>query len=291
MQRARVLIIVLLIALAVALGFTALVLQAQRQWRATTIDLTLRLHAGPRAQAPARFDPRELDALPAPVARYLGRVLHDGQWIPRHVRVTWAGEFNLGAPGADRWVPFSAVQDFAPQAPGFVWDARMAMAPGINVHVRDSFVDGRAAMRGQLLGLFTVVDREGAGDFAAAALQRYLGEAIWLPTALLPGPHLQWEAIDDRTARATIRAAGSSATLTFHFGADDLVERVHAAERLYDDGKHPPRRHPWQARVLRHARVDGALVPAEATVEWLLPEGAYAYWRGRPVGISTDPGP
>lgn len=270
--------------LAVALSWIG-----QRRWQADTRASQQRLLATARASAGGSFAQSQLVGLPPPVARYLRRVLVDGQPIPRHVRVTWAGEFNLGAPGAERWVPFRAVQDFAPGAPGFVWSARMALAPGIAVHVRDSFIDGRGAMRGQLLGLYTMVDQQGAGAFAAAALQRYLGEAIWLPTALLPGPHLTWEAIDDRRARATLTAAGSSATLTFHFGADDLVDRVHASERLYDDGRHAPQLHPWQARVLRHAVVDGATVPAEATVEWLLPAGAYAYWRGRPLGITNDP--
>jgi hypothetical protein len=272
------------VTLAVAIAWVA-----QQRWRADTRAWQQRLLAASRVTAGGGVTAAQYAGLPAPVAHYLGRALPDGQAMPRHVRVTWAGEFNLGQPGADRWVPFTAEQDFIPGAPGFVWDARMKIAPGIVVNVRDAFLGGRGAMLGRVFGLVTVVDRQGDGDFAAAALQRYLGETIWLPTALLPGQGVQWEALDAQRARATIRSDAVTTSLEFRFGADGMVASVHAARRSFDDGKHPPRLLPWQARVLRHGPIGGVQVPIEATVEWLFPEGAWAYWRGRPVAIVHDP--
>jgi hypothetical protein len=204
------------------------------------------------------------------------------------VRIEWAGQFNLGRPGADKWVPFTAVQDFAPAAPGFVWDARMRIAPGVAVHVRDGYVAGQGSMRASVLGLVPIVNKAGGGTLATAALQRYLGETIWLPAALLPGAGVRWEPIDDRRARATIGDAAAGATLEFRFGTDGLVESVYADSRTFDDGKHPPSQQAWQARVLRYGEFDGVKVPAEAVVEWLLSGGAYAYWRGRPLRIAYD---
>jgi hypothetical protein len=221
------------------------------------------------------------------VARFLRTVLRQGEPMPRHVRIDWAGEFNLGRPGADRWMPFTATQDFVPGAPGFVWDARIRVA-GIPVRVRDGFVDGEGSMLGQVLGLVTVVDRHGSEALAVAALQRYLGEAIWLPAALLPAAGVRWQAIDEQRARATICGGASSATLEFRFGADGRVESVYAEARTYDDGRNPPSQHPWQARVLRYGQLDGVTVPLEAVVEWLLPGGTHAYWRGRPLRIALD---
>jgi hypothetical protein len=78
--------------------------------------------------------------------RYFRTVLRDGQPIIQRARIAWVGEFNMGKQGADKWVPFTAVQEFLPGAPGMVWDARMAMAPGVAVRVRDSFVDGAGSM-------------------------------------------------------------------------------------------------------------------------------------------------
>jgi hypothetical protein len=265
----------------------AVLVRAGRRWDGATDDLRRRLlaRAAPPKQATVR--PVLFDGLPPPVARYLRTVLGDGQPIPRRVRIDWAGEFNMGKPGADRWLPFTARQDFVPGAPGFVWDARIRVA-GVPLRVRDSFVDGDGSMLGKVLGLVTVVDKRGGDRLAVAALQRYLGEAIWLPAALLPDAGVQWQAIDEKRAQATLVAGGARATLEFRFGASGLVDSVYAASRTYDDGRHPPSQHPWQARVLRYGLVDGTMVPVEAAVEWLLPGGAYPYWRGRPLRIALD---
>jgi hypothetical protein len=276
-----------IVAVALAAIAATVVAYARRRWDAATADLRRRLLARTEASGGAVFEATLLDGLPVPVARYLRAVLPDGQPMPRHVRIDWAGEFNVGRPGNDRWVPFTARQDFVPAAPGFVWDARMRMS-SIAVHVRDGFVDGEGSMLGKLLGLVTVVDRRGGEAMALAALQRFLGEAIWLPAALLPAAGVQWQAIDERRAQATLVAGTTQATLEFRFGADGMVDSVHAASRTYDDGRNPPSQHPWQARVLRYGLLDAATVPLEAVVEWLLPTGPYAYWRGRPLRIAFD---
>jgi len=277
----------LLLGIAAMAALAAAVLwAARRRWDAATAALRGRLLADAAPQAGV-FAAAMLDGLPAPVARYLRAVLRDGQPMPRHVRIDWAGEFNMGRPGNDRWVPFTARQDVVPGAPGFVWDARMRTA-GIVVNVRDGLVDGEGSMLGRLLGLATVVDRHGGEAMAVAALQRLLGEAVWLPAALLPAAGVQWQAIDERRALATLIGGTARATLEFRFGTDGMVESVYAASRSYDDGRNPPSQHPWQARLLRYGQVDGATVPVEAVVEWLLATGAHAYWRGRPLRICVD---
>ena len=45
------------------------------------------------------------------------------------------------------------------------------------------------------------------------ALQRYLAEAVWLPPSLLPSERLQWTAMDESHARATLHDGETVATL------------------------------------------------------------------------------
>jgi hypothetical protein len=99
-----------------------------------------------RTPGSAVYSETELIDLPNPVARYFRRVLHPGQQIITHARITWAGEFNMGRLGRDNWRPFTAVQHFVPGAPGFVWDARIMMLPGRLF--RGMFVGGRGSMKG-----------------------------------------------------------------------------------------------------------------------------------------------
>ena len=237
---------------------------------------------------PGVYTHAELRDLPAPVVRYFKHVLPEGRRHIARARISWEGSFNMGAPGADKWVPCTAVQDFVPQAPGMVWDARMTMAPGLRVRVRDALVEGNGSMRGAVMGLVTVVDKAGTPEMTRASLQRYLAEATWFPTALLPRHGVQWTAIDDSRALATLCAGGVSASVEFRFDAGGRPTAIYGPARLYDDGKSPPSMHPWQGRNLTFATHEGVLVPDHAIVEWMLPGGPYAYWKGHPVTISYE---
>jgi hypothetical protein len=281
--------LIALIAFITLCAVAALVLWAGRQrWHAATSGFEARLAA---ALKPARvpiYSEEELDGLPAPVARYLRQVLRNGQPTVRRARIDWRGEFNMGQPGADNWKPFSATANYVVDPPGFVWDARIAMAPLMPVLVRDMFLEGRGSMRGKMVGLITVVDAAQTPQLSMAALQRHLAESIWFPTALLPSQGVRWEPIDEARSRATLSSGGISASVEFHFGADGLVTATTVADRLFDNGKSPPVPQFWRARVQGWCEFEGMKLPAQAVAEWVLDSGVYAYWRGAPVAVSCE---
>lgn len=230
--------------------------------------------------------PEELDPLPAPVARYFRRVLPDGQRAIARARVRQTGEF-LMRPTAEGWRPFAAVETFTCSPPGFLWDARIRLMPGLRVHVVDSFRDGQGSMRATLLGLVTLASARGTPEVAAGSLHRYLAEAVLLPTALLPGGGVRWLALDDGAARASLTVGATTVTLDFRFGTDGLVESVFTLARMRDvKGHGVPTA--WQGRWSDYESCDGVLVPRRGEVEWLLPEGPQVYWRGRMDDVAFD---
>ena len=258
----------------------------QSRWRRSSDDLVHQLSDVPgRGPATIDFD-RALKDVPPVVDRYFRAALRDGQPIIASARVTWRGEFNMGKPGRDNWRPFSAVQHYYPPAPGFIWDARIRYAPGMSVFVRDGFVNGQGTMRGALLGLIPVVNAEPSPALASGALQRYLGEAAWLPTALLPSQGIAWSPIDDRRARATIAVGTTAVSLEFTFDEQARLIRVFTPDRIMDDGKGHVEAQAWEAVILSHAERDGMSVPAQSAAAWLLPQGRFEYWRGEPDAIA-----
>ncbi len=259
---------------------------ANYRWQAKTADLITRVN-GPGAALPSgAFSAAELEGLPAPVKRYFRAVLSDGQPIVRRARLLQQGDF-LVRPKENGWRPFTATQYVGAQPAGFVWDARIRMASGLAVRVRDAFVDGRGYMYASLLGTVRLVAVEGTPGIAAGALQRYLAEAAWYPTALLPSQGVVWTAIDDSRARATISVAGTTVSLEFRFGSDGFVHSVFAADRARNvDGRDVPT--PWQGRFFDYEERDGMRIPVRGEVEWLLPEGPQMYWKGRVTEVSYE---
>ena len=275
--------ILALVALLLVLGG---VLVARARWRAATNALVARLHSASEHAAPAVHSADELDGLPAPVARYLRTVLSAGQRAPRRARIAQRGTFAV-RPTPDGWRPFTAVQQCTARPAGFVWDARIRMAPGVDFLVRDAFVEGAGSMLGTVLGLITVVNVHDTPDITAGALVRFLAEAVWLPTALLPSQGVRWTPLDASSARATLTSGVTTVSLDFHFGADGLVERIYTPARGRDvNGTFVPT--PWEGRWLEYAERGGLLVPVRGDVAWILPEGPFPYWRGEISDVVYD---
>jgi hypothetical protein len=84
--------------------------------------------------------PTQLEELPAPVERYFTFALPHGQPRIRTARIRWSGEFQ-SRPGGG-WEPFTALQHFTTEPPGFVWDAQIHMLPITYVRVRDAYQSG-----------------------------------------------------------------------------------------------------------------------------------------------------
>jgi hypothetical protein len=263
------------------------ILAGALRWQERTAQHVGRLRTTSSAGAPISF--AEVDTLPTPVQRYLRTVVRDGAASIARARLTQRGTFLL-RPERNRWTPFSAIQHVATVPPGFVWDARIRMAPGITVRVRDGLVDGSGSMHGAVLGLFTVISIDSGPGITAGALHRYLAEAVWYPTALLPSHGVAWTPLDDACARATLDAGGTTVSLDFHFGVDGLVERVYTPERAREvDGAFEPT--PWQGRFWHYTDMGGLRIPTRGEVAWLLPDGPQAYWRGEIADVAYERSP
>jgi hypothetical protein len=269
--------------LVLALVVAALV--ARRRWNAASEAIVAKLRA--RVQPTAgSYDAALLADLPAPVQRYFRAALRDGLRIPRLAHLRQAGTFLL-RPQPETWVPFTATQAMRARPAGFVWLAAMRVAPGIDVFVRDAFLDGGGSMRATVLGLRTMVDQSGTPAMARASLLRFLAEAAWMPTALLPSAELAWSPIDETRALATLTSDGITVSLEFRFGADGLIEGIRAERERDVDGTPVPME--WQGRWSAYEERDGMRVPLQGEVAWVTPDGhREPYWRGRVTGITFE---
>lgn len=256
------------------------------RWKARTRELRERLEAARVSVHPQVVDFRELDALPAVVQRYLRRVLKEGQPMVAAVSVRHNGRMNMSETG-EQWKPFTSEQRVVTQRPGFAWDARIAMLPGVPVRVHDAYVAGDGILHAAVLGLFTVASVSGTREMAEGELMRFLAEAAWYPTALLPSQGMRWDTVDGQSARGSFSEGGLDVTLLFSFNGDGLIDNVHAEARGRMVSGQTVRT-PWQGHFWNYAERHGMLVPLDGEVAWALPEGAKPYWRGAITAIEYE---
>jgi hypothetical protein len=259
-----------------AVAVSAIIMEKVR-WQSGTRKLRDQLEAARVAPQNRLFNVREFEGLPAPVQRYFRAVLPEQQPAITALTAAQTGTFNLSET-ADQWRPFTATQRVITQRPGFDWDARISLLPGLWVRVHDAYVAGEGRLHAAVFGLVTKANMRDTGELARGELMRFFIEAPWYPTALLPSQGIVWSAVDDHSARATLRDGALTISLLFRFSAEGLIDTVFAEARGRMTGAKVESM-PWQGRFWNYAVRDGMRVPLEAEVEWLTPTGAKPYCR------------
>ena len=263
---------------ALVIASVALVLYGEARWNAGTTQLLYRLDAAQVQSGQKFFKVSELEGLPAPVKRYFQTVLKDGQPIITAVTVQHTGTFNMSAT-AENWKPFTSTQRVITDRPGFDWDARVEMLPGVAAHIHDAYIAGSGLLKVAVFGLIPVANLPETADLSKGEFMRFCIEAPRYPTALLPSQGVVWQPVDAQSADAVFTDAGIKINLRFGFGTDGLITTVFAAERGRLVGKKIVQA-PWQARYSNYAERSGMVVPVQGEVAWVLPEGVKTYYRG-----------
>jgi hypothetical protein len=217
-------------------------------------DLERRLARRP---APDAFTEAELEGLPGPVRRYFLAGIAHGTPLATAARLEMRGSIKIG-----RWVPFRAHQVLAPSE-GFVWAARVA---GI-VTGSDAFVDGHGGMRWKLFGVVPFVRASGP-DYARSAAARAGGEAIWLPTSLLPRFGVRWKAEDATNVAASYGVDGIALEVRYVLNEEGQVRSL-----TFDRWGDPDRSgawgvHPCGGDVTGYRRFAGLTIPSEGRLGW-----------------------
>ncbi len=270
------LLLILLALLAVAEGLGGM--GFERQAREKMARLVERA-----ASAPAgTIELSELEGLPEPVSRWLRHSGVVGQPRAALVRVQQSGEFR---PGEDKpWLPFEAEQIYSLHEPGFIWLARIRVAPLLNIYVRDLYLEGHGHMRVKLLGLKSLAEAEGE-QLDQGALLRFLSEIVWFPQAAL-ADYIEWSALEGDSARATIRSGGVEASVDFLFDDEGRVSKV-TAER-YREVEGAFSLDHWETPLDHYGRIDGRSLPLRGRAVWHLQGREYEYIRLRVDALEME---
>lgn len=228
-------------------------------------------------QEPVDFS--ELAALPEIVQRYFRHALVDGQRRIRLTRLLQRGTLRTSTSNP-RWLSFDAEQVIAPLTRGFLWIARVRMLPWISLQICDRFIDGRGSGELHLFSALRVATDHGHPELDEAQLHRYLAEAVWSPTALLPSSGVCWSALDDESALASVALEGIRVSLEFRFNADNEICSVYCAGRWMRT-REGYRKVPWLGRFADHVQRNGMRVPLAGEVAWLDGSDWQPVWKGR----------
>lgn len=237
------------------------------------------------AEAPrAPVDIAALQALPAPVRRYLQFAVPDPAPDYRVVSLTAEGDFRR--PLTERFAPTQASQTIAVRTPALVFAATTPILPGVGARAYDFFADGRMEMRAKIASTLTVVDETATDELNRASLRRWLLESPLYPMALLPGGPVRWEAIDDLHARAIVSAFGLEAALVATFRPDGSLAGFDAEQ----DGDLTTPYHGSGEQVTRddYRPVAGMMIPHAFMIARRASGKSYPFWKGHITSVAFE---
>jgi hypothetical protein len=230
------------------------------------------------------FSDAELDGLPDPVRRYLRASIAPGTRLATAARLGMRGQIKLG-----RWIPFQGEELLAPHL-GFHWSARAAGVVG----GFDRYADGEGQLRWKLLGVLPLMTASGP-DLSRSAAGRVVGEAMWVPTALLPRFGVEWSVADDHHLTARWR-------IDTHQAALELVidDQGRLRQGVFQRWGDPDRTgsfglHPCGGAATAYATFGGVSVPSGGRAGWFYgtdrwAEGEFFRYQLTALELVTPPG-
>ena len=215
--------------------------------------------------------PEMLTNLPDPVQRYMAHTGVVGTpWI-ESVRLKQAGTFRTGE---DRpWMPVTAEEFYTTNPPSLIWNARFKLFGLPLLRAKDRYESGQGHMYGKLAGLYTVFDARGE-ELNQATMIRYLNEIMWFPTAFL-GDNINWQAIDEHSAKVTFTDCGKSVSAQMFFDDDGRLTNFSTMRYREIDGAFSL--DPWSTPISEYGRLAGLNLPVRGTAVWNLESGDLTY--------------
>ena len=210
-----------------------------------------------------------LQPLPAPVQRYLRYAGAVGKPKVKNMRATFKGQMR--DKGQD-WFDFTAEQHNFFDSPTrlFFMEASVKGLPASGYH---AYKGNRAGMRVKLLSLFPVVGLDGSEMFQAETVTIFNDMCLMAPATLIDD-RIQWEPIDDASARATFTNQGVSISATLHFNEQgQLVDFVSDDRYAVSDMQ----QYRFSTPVRDYKNFGGYNIMSYGEAVWHYPDGKFVY--------------
>jgi len=238
------------------------------------------------------FTYKQISGLPEPVQRYFRYSIgEEGKQYLSYVKLKHDGAFRQNE--GQEWMNIEGREYFTTERPGFVWTGKISPFPLLWLTGIDTYIEGKANFQIKLLSLVSIADERNSKELDESELQRWLAEAPWFPTALLPNKNLHWEEIDRSSARAVVKDDSNGLAITaaavFYFNEKGEIVKV-IADRYRSVDNNTYSKQKWLGYYRDYKNISSMMIPNEIEVAWHSNFSDFSYAKFRITEISYDDG-
>ena len=264
MKKRKILYTVIILLLLSAVGLKFLNWQGEKSFKTLTEKSLDVFHKTAFETSRTAYGSREWSRLPMVVKQYLHRAMPAEGLRIQSVRIRQKGEIRVHDEAS--WKPFTAVQYVSMSPPQMLWAGNAEHWPMTNLKILTTYLGGGGEISAYFWGLFPAFENHGA-EMKAYLMVRWLGEAVWYPTALLPSDRISWEAVESKQAevsQARVRFTDGDMTVSgiFTFMKSSRAPLMF----MVDDGAMPALRiYRWYCTYSGWTRFGDYQVPRKVT--------------------------
>ncbi|MGI1657870.1 MAG: DUF6544 family protein [Desulfitobacterium sp.] len=267
----KVLFIILVVIVLIVAVFAVITVIAKIQFKQMVSEEVTQFYEGIENLG-GTVQPSDLEGLPLPVQNWLRQSHIVGK--ERAIATRTRQDITLRLKQEQAWMKGQVEQYFRIDNPGFIWYADIKMAPFFHISGRDLYIDGRGHMLIKALSLFTVADGRGK-EIDQGTLLRYLAEIMWSPSAAL-NDYIQWEEINDTSAKATMTYGGVTASGIFTF--NEQGEPLNFEAKRYGEFDGEYRLETWSCVIQEYQEFNGIKAPSRGELIWKLDTGDFHWY-------------
>ncbi|MFZ5967815.1 MAG: DUF6544 family protein [Bacillota bacterium] len=218
---------------------------------------------------------KDIKHLPEPVQKYLRYTGVIGKEKVRNVRVVFDGEFKTDPKRG--WNRIQAQQHSFFDEPMRLYLIEMKMfgVPVIGLH---TYSNAKASMLIKLAGLITVAEGMGQEMNQGETVTVFNDMCLLTPASLID-ERIQWEAIDDLTAKATFNNNGYEVSAVLYFNEKGELINFVSDDRYYSPTGKTYEKVRWSTPVKGYKEVNGVKIMDGGEAVWHFQEGDYCYAR------------
>ncbi|MFZ1289796.1 MAG: DUF6544 family protein [Melioribacteraceae bacterium] len=219
------------------------------------------------------FTHSQIQNEPKLIQNFYKNVIDDSSLIPNFITLNQSGEIKTEE--KSNWLKIKSTEYFTSQKPNLLWDAEIGNSKFFWIEIVDSYLKRKGNTLIKINSSVTIGDSWGI-EIDKSNLFKYLSEAVYFPTTLLPSKYLKWNILDSNIAEIKFTNNKTSVVAKLFFNNDGTISKIETLDKfrpMNDNYKESL----FTIYFSNYKKYNSFLIPTYCEVEWELENGKFKF--------------
>ncbi|MBK7104610.1 MAG: hypothetical protein IPH62_04945 [Ignavibacteriae bacterium] len=215
----------------------------------------------------------QIENQPKLIKKYFKTVIDDSSQIPNFITLNQSGEIKTEE--NSNWLKIKSAEYFTTQKPNLLLDAEIGNSKFFWIEIVDSYLKSKGNTLIKINSSVTIGDSWGI-EIDKSNLFKYLSEAVYFPSSLLPSENLIWNILDSNIAEIKFTNSKTSVVAKLFFSENETINKIETLDKfrpMNDNYKESL----FTIYFSDYKKYNSFLIPTYCEVEWELEKGKFKF--------------